>query len=290
MKINKIKNASTNIFVSFELDAVIGSRTAAIMKRIFAFALATVLVMFLFINIVTASMYDGIYGTSVADTPQIDNWKTEGYPEYISFVYESGGWVEENDEIYTTYAIGTVNATLAEKEYIVSLFPRTYVIKFYDCSVNHTERERIVSEIIAQKDINIISVCLMQSTEQIYIIIRQDLFLSHYLKSLPEKYGDIFYITDEPAEPDVQTIGNTGVSTINYWVFSLLLILFFTLFVYIYRKKRTIAINMNTTNGDTVEKSVYVSRKDVIGLIKKGRIKTDYKKLDSIIREAKNKK
>jgi uncharacterized cysteine cluster protein YcgN (CxxCxxCC family) len=145
---------------------------------------------------ISASIYNGIYGTNTSNVPLISEWENSGYPEYITYIYESGGWRDEKDVIYKSWEIGVYNATQEEKYYIISLFPNTCVINFKECSLNYSARIKIMNDIIALNDNHIKSVKLVKNNEQIYVLVDKG-YVNKYSELLTGQYSKFINITDE---------------------------------------------------------------------------------------------
>lgn len=206
----------------------------------------------------------GIQGSGSVDFLD-KHWAQNGIPDYVSYIYMTGGENISEDVSYYWYDVGIVNAGDVEKEAILSTASPSCFINFVECSASYSQRNDIYKEIAAMEDSKIQSIQLSLNTEQIFIYVF-DSAVSDYEKILTEKYGDIIKVIpqSDAAYDDAMTVGiDTAAKDKNNDTFlfiaaSVLLCLSLTAFVII-RRKAQLSV---TAEGKAIQ-SVALTKKEI---------------------------
>lgn len=108
-----------------------------------------------------------IYGEGSELFPE-KYYAINGYPDYISYVFETGGEMVEDTQVISC-EFGVVNATEQQKNEIISTFSSTVRIEFVECEYSYAERDAMIGIINSLEDDYIISAMLIYNTEEILV-------------------------------------------------------------------------------------------------------------------------
>jgi len=139
---------------------------------------------------------DGARGCGTITDP-LQYWTENGYPNNISYVFEAGGQVEDDDVTISVYwEIGIVNGDDAAKQAIVDLFAPTCLITFWDCAVSYAQREAVFNEIYASRNEIVRDAVMIRNNETIQVEIA-DGYEKEYARMYIEKYGAFVGVTND---------------------------------------------------------------------------------------------
>lgn len=140
-------------------------------------------------------------------------WEQNGYPEYVSYAYEAGGEVLDDDTVVSFWEIGIVNSDDTMQQEILDLLSPTCFVTFFKCSHSHAERLKAYNSIMALNDTNIIRVNIGENTESIFVIFDKNLTeeqQKEYASKLIKEYGTFIVVSDDNMQNALTGVLDTG--------------------------------------------------------------------------------
>lgn len=217
-------------------------------------------------------------------------WEIYGYPEYVSFAFETGGEMLEDGTGVSWWDIGVVNAGEKEHKEILDLASPQCRITFVSCAYSYSERKAVMDEITALNDKNIGKVMMIYNTEKVCVVMAggtSDKMVKRYAEKFAGEYGAIVdVIGAEQCADDAFADGlDKGGAEVGYLpaFVAVMLLLTAALTAFFVRRRRPVPVPTDGIAGNTGVKNL--SAKDTEELVQKSMIKPGENVYDALMRE-----
>lgn len=132
-------------------------------------------------------------------------WASNGYPDDVSFVYESGGELLEDGTVLSYWEIGLVNADENRRSELLDWLAPTCLVTFVDCLYPYSERETAFQALASMEDSRIQHCTMGLNTEFVYVWAAPS-DAANLQTELHATYGELVVVLDEMAICDESTL------------------------------------------------------------------------------------